>query len=77
MFAITRSGFVTETAFKECLTKDWRGDGVAGEYHPCERVMAEIVRAHWCWHLWARGIVPLDPHPVCPYVESSSLNLQS
>ena len=79
MFAIARSGFVTETAFKEHLTKDWKGDGVAGKYHPCERVMAEIIRAHWCWHLWACRIVPLDPHPVCGFCgilffESAKLN---
>lgn len=30
------------------------------EYHPVTRAIAEIVREHWIWHLWERGLVPLE-----------------
>ena len=46
---------------------DWDEDDEMEDgrrYHPNEKVLADIVRAHWCWHLWKIGLCPLYPDPV-------------
>ena len=34
--------------------------GQKEKYHPTNRAIAEIAREHWLWHLWQRGLAPID-----------------
>lgn len=64
-----RAGLLMDQQEKQ-YTKDWNRTG--RPYHPIDRAIAEIARAHWCWHLWACGLALLDPQPV----STSNLCLQ-